>query len=191
MGKVEDVVRSSSLLGCKIGRLPTSYHGLPLGVLHKYCVVWDAVKEMFGLPLSGGACKGRTSKESAGNWSRGGTFVSLASQKNAIVANMWDGRAKVQEEVKDILVWKEDGKRIFSTKLYYSSLCAEFRVDFPTKEIWGLPSSYEIMFSHLGNSMGEDLNHRFVNEEGWTMLIDLVFAKRVMSLLIKFSFTVQ
>ena len=97
----------------------------------------------------------------------------------------------MQEEVKDILVWKEDRKRIFSTKLYYSSLCAEFRVDFPTKEIWGLPSSYEIMFSHLGNSMGEDLNHRFVNEEGWTMLIDIVFAKRVMSLLIKFSFTVQ
>lgn len=52
MGKVEDVVRSSSLLGCKIGRLPTSYHGLPFGVLHKYCVVWDAVKEMFGKRLA-------------------------------------------------------------------------------------------------------------------------------------------
>lgn len=40
VGKVEEVDSSlSSLLGCKIGRLPTSYHNLPLGVSHKSFVV--------------------------------------------------------------------------------------------------------------------------------------------------------
>ncbi|KAL6337868.1 hypothetical protein AAG906_002333 [Vitis piasezkii] len=37
----------------------------------------------------------------------------------------------------DISVWKEDRKGNFSVKWDYSSLCAESRVDFPTKEIWG------------------------------------------------------
>lgn len=120
------------------------------------------------------------SKESSKvrKWRVSPNFLSLLMQ--------WEYKTKER-----YLVWKEDRKGNFIVKSYYTSLCVETRVDFPTKEIWGLPSSYEIMFSHLGNSMGEDLNHRFVNEEGWTMLIDLVFAKRVMSLLIKFSFTVQ
>ena len=34
-------------LGCKVGYLPTTYLGLPLGVRHKSTMVWDAVEEKF------------------------------------------------------------------------------------------------------------------------------------------------
>ena len=37
----------ASELGCKIGSLPTSYMGLPLGVKHKALGVWDLVEERF------------------------------------------------------------------------------------------------------------------------------------------------
>ena len=32
-------------LGCRIGSLPSSYLGLPLGVGHKAVIVWDSVEE--------------------------------------------------------------------------------------------------------------------------------------------------
>ena len=34
-------------LGCKVGSLPTTYLGLPLGARHKSTMVWDAVEEKF------------------------------------------------------------------------------------------------------------------------------------------------
>ncbi|RVW27606.1 hypothetical protein CK203_099119 [Vitis vinifera] len=37
----------ASVLGCKIGSLPTSYLGLPLGAPYKSTRVWDAVEERF------------------------------------------------------------------------------------------------------------------------------------------------
>ena len=37
----------SSVLGCRIGKLPTSYLGLPLGALFKSSRVWDIVEERF------------------------------------------------------------------------------------------------------------------------------------------------
>ncbi|RVW96497.1 LINE-1 retrotransposable element ORF2 protein [Vitis vinifera] len=37
----------AAVLGCKIGSLPTSYLGLPLGAPYKSTRVWDAVKERF------------------------------------------------------------------------------------------------------------------------------------------------
>ena len=32
-------------LGCKLGSLPTTYLGLPLGVLYKFVGSWDGVDE--------------------------------------------------------------------------------------------------------------------------------------------------
>ena len=40
------------VLGCKIGSLPTSYLGLPLGAPYKSTRVWDAVEERFRKRLS-------------------------------------------------------------------------------------------------------------------------------------------
>ncbi|KAL6347032.1 hypothetical protein AAG906_012283 [Vitis piasezkii] len=34
-------------LGCKVGELPSSYLGLPLGASHNFVVVWDEVVERF------------------------------------------------------------------------------------------------------------------------------------------------
>ena len=44
MANVEELV---SELGCKVGSLPTSYLGLPLGAKHKALGVWDSVEERF------------------------------------------------------------------------------------------------------------------------------------------------
>ena len=34
-------------VGCKVGKLPTSYLSLPLGTFHKFSRVWDAVEKRF------------------------------------------------------------------------------------------------------------------------------------------------
>ena len=39
-------------VGCKVGRLPTSYSGLPLGANHKSMAVWDGVEERFRKKLA-------------------------------------------------------------------------------------------------------------------------------------------
>ena len=42
----------TSVLGCKIGSLPTTYLGLPLGAPYKSIRVWDTVEERFRKRLS-------------------------------------------------------------------------------------------------------------------------------------------
>ena len=45
VGRVENVEVLASELGCKVGTLPSTYLGLPLGAPHKSMVVWDGVEE--------------------------------------------------------------------------------------------------------------------------------------------------
>ena len=45
IGHVANVEDLASKLGCKVGSLPTSYMGLPLGAKHKALGVWNSVKE--------------------------------------------------------------------------------------------------------------------------------------------------
>ena len=47
IGPVANVEELASKLGCKVGSLPTSYMGLPLGAKHKALGVWDSVEERF------------------------------------------------------------------------------------------------------------------------------------------------
>ena len=47
IGPVTNVVELASELGCKIGPLPTSYSGLPLGAKHKALGVWDSIEERY------------------------------------------------------------------------------------------------------------------------------------------------
>ncbi|RVW16657.1 hypothetical protein CK203_080892 [Vitis vinifera] len=47
LGEVEDVDRATAVFGCKVGNLPTTYLGLPLGAPHNSCRVWDGVEERF------------------------------------------------------------------------------------------------------------------------------------------------
>lgn len=47
-GGVTNVEILASVLGCRIGKLATSYFGLPLGVSFKSSRIWDAVEERFG-----------------------------------------------------------------------------------------------------------------------------------------------
>ena len=43
--RVENVEVLASKLGCKVGSLPSTYLGLPLGAPHKSVAVWDGVEE--------------------------------------------------------------------------------------------------------------------------------------------------
>lgn len=50
--RVDSLENIVSVLGCRIGKLPTSYLGLPLGALFISSRVWDVVEERFRKCLS-------------------------------------------------------------------------------------------------------------------------------------------
>ena len=47
MGCVENVEALATKLGCKVGSLPSSYLGLPLGASFKFVPAWDGVEKRF------------------------------------------------------------------------------------------------------------------------------------------------
>ena len=47
IGNVDNVEVLALELGCKVGALPSSYLGLPLGAHHGFVAVWDGIEEMF------------------------------------------------------------------------------------------------------------------------------------------------
>ena len=49
---MEDVDKAAAFFGCKVGKFPTTYLGLPLGASHKLCRVWDVVEERFKRKLA-------------------------------------------------------------------------------------------------------------------------------------------
>lgn len=52
VGKVDLLEELAYEIGCKVGKLPSSYLGLPLGASHNSMVVWDGVEEHFQRRLS-------------------------------------------------------------------------------------------------------------------------------------------
>ena len=52
VGRVDYLENIVSVLGCRIGNLPSSYLGLPLGAPFKSPRVWDVVEERFRKRLS-------------------------------------------------------------------------------------------------------------------------------------------
>ena len=47
VGRVKNLEALALEFGCKVGRLPTSYLGFPLGAQHKSVAIWDGVEERF------------------------------------------------------------------------------------------------------------------------------------------------
>ena len=47
VGRLDDVEALATELDCKVGSLPASYLGLPLGAPHNFIVVWDPIEERF------------------------------------------------------------------------------------------------------------------------------------------------
>ena len=45
MGRVENVELLATELGCKVGSLPSTYLGLPLGASYKSVMVWNRVED--------------------------------------------------------------------------------------------------------------------------------------------------
>ena len=52
IGNVENLDELAFELGCRIGAIPSTYLGLPLGMRHNHIQVWDGVKERFRKKLS-------------------------------------------------------------------------------------------------------------------------------------------
>ena len=52
VGRVDYLENIVSVLGCRIGKLPSSYLGLPLGAPFKSSRVWEVVDERFRNRLS-------------------------------------------------------------------------------------------------------------------------------------------
>ena len=52
VGRVDYLENIVSVLGCRIGKLPSSYLGLPLGAPFKSSRVWEVVDERFRKHLS-------------------------------------------------------------------------------------------------------------------------------------------
>ena len=47
VGRAENLDELALVLGCKVGVLPTTYLGLPLGAPYNSLVAWDGVEERF------------------------------------------------------------------------------------------------------------------------------------------------
>ena len=47
VGDVSNVEEHAEVLGCKVGALPTTYLGLPLGAPYRSSRVWEGVEECF------------------------------------------------------------------------------------------------------------------------------------------------
>ena len=47
VGRVENLEDLASIIGCKVGDLPTTYLGLPLGAPSNYLTIWDGMEEGF------------------------------------------------------------------------------------------------------------------------------------------------
>ena len=52
MGDVENLVQLAGELGCRVGSIPSTYLGLPLGLRQGSIKVWEGIKEKFRKRLS-------------------------------------------------------------------------------------------------------------------------------------------
>ena len=52
VGEVDNLEDLACEIGCKVGKLPSSYLGLPLEALYKSMAVWDGIEEWFHKRLS-------------------------------------------------------------------------------------------------------------------------------------------
>ena len=53
IGEVNDVHALAKILGCRIGTLPMSYLGMPLGASHKSPSIWNPILEKIERKLAG------------------------------------------------------------------------------------------------------------------------------------------
>ena len=55
VGNVPNLEQLAKVLRCKVGAIPTTYLGLPLGVSYKSSKVWEGVEERFQKRLLNGS----------------------------------------------------------------------------------------------------------------------------------------
>ena len=53
IGEVNNVQALAEILGCRVGALPMTYLGMPLGAPHKCPSIWNPILEKFEWKLAG------------------------------------------------------------------------------------------------------------------------------------------
>ena len=53
IGEVDDVHALAEILACRVGKLPMSYLGMPLGASHNPPSIWDPILEKFDWKFAG------------------------------------------------------------------------------------------------------------------------------------------
>ncbi|RVW76760.1 hypothetical protein CK203_050518 [Vitis vinifera] len=95
MGCVENVEALATKLGCKVGSLPSSYLGLPLGASFKFVAAWDGVEKRFRKRLAMWKIQ-YISKEGRltliQNKRKGGLGVKCLSSLNKALSCKWSWR---------------------------------------------------------------------------------------------------
>ncbi|RVW92264.1 Pyrroline-5-carboxylate reductase [Vitis vinifera] len=161
VGEVPNVEELSSWLGCKVGKLPTTYLGLPLGALFKSPFMWEVVEERFHKRLAfwkrqylskdGGFSVLKRKNQEDGALLQGGRVMVLACGRQVVwnsgfmrqcqdweLHNFGELLRKLQvlgecSEDEDKLIWKVIKSGNFSVKSFYSFLESDGRVSFPSK----------------------------------------------------------
>lgn len=59
----------------------------------------------------------------------------------------------------DRLIWKEEGKGVFSVRSHYVKLRGSTSISFPLKFVWGAHVPKKMAFFYLGDCLGKDFNY--------------------------------
>ena len=101
VGSIESLKEGVSVMGCKVGKLPTSYLGLPLGASFKSSRVWDVVEERFRKRLF------LWKRQYLSKWGRltliKRTLLSLPTYFMSLFVILWKVCARIEKIQRDFL----------------------------------------------------------------------------------------
>ena len=101
VGSIESLKEGVSMMGCKVGKLPTSYLGLPLGASFKSSRVWDVVEERFRKRLF------LWKRQYLSKWGRltliKSTLLSLPTYFMSLFVILWKVCARIEKIQRDFL----------------------------------------------------------------------------------------
>ncbi|RVX06569.1 hypothetical protein CK203_029507 [Vitis vinifera] len=147
VGRVENVEELADEFGYKVGKLPSTYLGMPLGAPFKSVVTWDGIEERFQKILAmwkrqyiskgGRITLIRTEGERRGSWTPrfNRPFNDWEMEEVGRLLCCLDGK-KVRVDEEDRVRWMDSKDGVFSVKSLYRALQPVPLASFPSKIIW-------------------------------------------------------
>ncbi|RVW73596.1 hypothetical protein CK203_056989 [Vitis vinifera] len=136
VGRVENIDDLALDFGCRLGSLPSTYLGLPLGVPFKSVTVWDGVKERFRRRLASEETIHIQGREAFNDWE-------VEEAKRFLE---WLHGKRVQGDVDDMVLWTETKSGNFLVKSLYLVLEEGCPSLFPSSYIWNVWVQPKISF---------------------------------------------